>query len=742
MGVLKELHRRNVFRVGVAYVVTAWVLLQVADIIFEAISAPLWVMQGFLSLLALGFVPTMLFAWAFEVTPEGIKHQSEVDQADSITHVTGHKLDIMIIVMLVAIGAYVVIGPRDHPPAAPQELATNEVAGDPSLTGPGESAALPDDKSIAVLPFVNLSSDPEQEYFSDGISEELLNVLAQIPELRVAARTSSFQFKGDNRDISEIARLLKVNHVLEGSVRKAGTRLRITAQLIEAEGGYHLWSQTYDRELKDVFAIQDEISGAIGDALVAELELLGDQAGSSVPRVAETANTAAYEAYLKGRYLVNQRGNRAITEAERELQKAIRLDPDYAPAQAQLAIAIALLHNSPSSYGDLTTAQVNARAVPHIEAAMSLNPALAEVWGAKAMLASVNDDNEAALTYASRAVELNPVYIDALNWMNTSALLLGRYRDAQSSILRILEVDPLSIIGQLNYASNFLAETDPEEARQMAMQLAGQHKWAGYVALSNVAFSSGEIAESVEWLLRAFAEDPLDRFSNASMAATFGMLGLHAEGMRISDATRFSAQFGAGRFEEAVAQLREDTVVEPDSGYLQMALANALYFSGAFDEAAAIYQELLDEGDGSFLQGGGYSMQPTLRFAWLQRMLGKEEAYNQLLAMADADFAAKEGTRFADNVQRAVDGSMRAWLDGNRESAVDLMRKAIDMGGRSRNVGLEPLWGELADDAEFKAMIDAQMALIEIEGQKTLDMICNRNPIPDSWQPLTASCSQ
>jgi TolB-like protein len=206
-----------------------------------------------------------------------------------------------------------------------------------------EAAAAGRDKSIAVLPFVNLSSDPEQEYFSDGISEELLNVLAQIPSLRVAARTSSFQFKGDNRDIGEIAELLKVEHVLEGSVRKAGSRLRITAQLIEARNGYHLWSDTYDRELEDVFAIQDEISNAIADALRTQLGL-ADMASPAASRA--TANTSAYEAFLKGRALINQRGNAAITEAVEELERSIRLDPNYAPARAQLAIGIALLANT------------------------------------------------------------------------------------------------------------------------------------------------------------------------------------------------------------------------------------------------------------------------------------------------------------------------------------------------------------------------------------------------------------
>ncbi|EED30472.1 TPR repeat-containing protein [gamma proteobacterium NOR5-3] len=413
---------------GIAYTVVAWLLLQVADVVMENIGAPDWVMQALLFLLLLGLLPALIFAWVFELTPEGIKRESEIAEGVSVVHQTRRKLDTLIIVTLVVAVAYLFWEGRLREPStdAPTTAFEQGAGGEQKLTGMDalreqteiaarvKNSADADGKtSIAVLPFVNLSSDPEQEYFSDGISEELLNVLAQIPALRVAARTSSFQFKGDNRDIGEIADLLKVGHVLEGSVRKAGTRLRITAQLIEAEDGFHLWSETYDRELEDVFAIQDDISKAIADALTAELGL---KAELSPGASKATANTAAYEAFLKGRALVNQRGNQAITAGVRELERAVRLDPNYAPARAQLAIGITLLAASTGTYGDLTIDEVNERAGEQIAAAEKLDDDFAELWAARAILARVNFDPRSYLKYSEQALAIRPNYADALNW--------------------------------------------------------------------------------------------------------------------------------------------------------------------------------------------------------------------------------------------------------------------------------------------------------------------------------------
>jgi TolB-like protein len=257
---IEELQRRNVIRVGIAYLVAAWVLLQIADLVLENIGAPDWVMQTLMLVLALALPPVLLFAWAFELTPEGIKLEKDVVRGESITRRTGQKLNRATISLLLVV-VVLVIAERMMPEAESPEppAATAEVA----------------EKSIAVLAFQDLSPDGDQEYFAEGISEEILNVLAQIPDLKVAGRTSSFAFKGQKRDLREIGEVLEVAHILEGSVRTSGDRIRVTAQLVKTDDGFHLFSKNYDRELTDIFVVQDDIAREISTAL--RSAILGEQ---------------------------------------------------------------------------------------------------------------------------------------------------------------------------------------------------------------------------------------------------------------------------------------------------------------------------------------------------------------------------------------------------------------------------------------------------------------------------------
>jgi len=243
---LEELRRRNVFRVSVAYVIVTWLVIQVSETGSEPLGLPDWTEAFFIVLMLAGLPVVVLFAWVFELTPEGLKKTEEVDTEESVTNVTGKKLNYTIIVVLVMALGYFLWERQGLVEQAGQTTATQEQIAEVTET--------PAEASIAVLPFVNMSNDPDQEYFSDGISEELLNLLAKIPDLRVPARTSSFQVKGQSLDIGEVAKQLNVTHVREGSVRKADVRGRVTAQLIEADTGYHLWSDTYDRELDDIFS--------------------------------------------------------------------------------------------------------------------------------------------------------------------------------------------------------------------------------------------------------------------------------------------------------------------------------------------------------------------------------------------------------------------------------------------------------------------------------------------------------
>jgi len=271
MSLFGELKRRNVFRVALAYLIAAWLVLQVSQLVLEAIEAPAWVLKVFLLIFALGLPIALLFSWAYELTPEGVKRESEIDRSSSVTHQTGHKLNQITIVMVIALVVLVAAGQMNLIESGSPPI--EDVPADVSLA----------DKSIAVLAFEDLSPEGDQEYFADGLSEELLNVLARIPDLQVAGRTSSFAFKGQNRDLREIGEILNVAHILEGSVRKSGNQIRVTAQLINAKTGFHLYSETYDGSLTDVFAVQDEIAASISSALRTEL------IGTEVQQVTATA---------------------------------------------------------------------------------------------------------------------------------------------------------------------------------------------------------------------------------------------------------------------------------------------------------------------------------------------------------------------------------------------------------------------------------------------------------------------
>lgn len=312
-NLFSELKRRNVVRVGLAYVVLGWVALQVGDVLFDMFEAPPWVGKTLAGVLLLGFPFALIFAWAFEMTPEGVKRTEEVDRSDSITHSTGKKLNYVIIAALVVALGYFV-WERQH------------------LVAPDAADDAVADKSIAVLPFVNMSSDEEQEWFADGLTEEILNSLARTPDLLVASRTSSFQYKDRNEDISTIADELGVAHILEGSVRRGGDRLRVTAQLIRASDGFHLWSETFDREPKDVIEIQENVAVEIANALKTAM----DPEALRKMVSAGTASVGAYEAYLEALALEGQTGESGVVEgwdlALAAHTRAVEIDPGFALA--------------------------------------------------------------------------------------------------------------------------------------------------------------------------------------------------------------------------------------------------------------------------------------------------------------------------------------------------------------------------------------------------------------------------
>ncbi len=421
MSFIEELKRRNVIKVAIAYVIVAWLLLQVADVVLPTFESPVWVMQAFTFLLILSFPLALLFAWAFELTPEGVKREKDVDPAESIAHITGRKLDFVIIAVLVLAVVTLVV---DRYSSLPTSVSQPVV-----------------EKSIAVLPFVNMSDDANNEYFSDGISEEILNSLARVKDLKVAGRTSSFAFKGRNEDLRTIGEALGVSHILEGSVRKAGSQVRITAQLVKADDGYHLWSETYDRELTDIFAIQDEIAAEILDQLKAQL-LDNERQGL----VSQRTDSEVYDLYLLARQRLASRTPQSIESAAEILDRAIAKDPTYAPAYAQRGIAEMFLAND--SYGTIPRAEAYAQGKRYVDIALELNPHLAEAWAGLGLY-HVNQpvEFEQASIALEKALSINPNLIDASNWLQIALQDSGEPRAALQLLVEMTQRDPLYLPG-------------------------------------------------------------------------------------------------------------------------------------------------------------------------------------------------------------------------------------------------------------------------------------------------------
>jgi TolB-like protein len=424
MSFFQELKRRNVFRVGIAYAIASWVLLQVADLVLENIGAPDWVIQSLMLVVALGFIAALAIAWAYELTPDGIKRESEVDRSISIVNHTGQKLDRIVIGFLVI--AVLVLLYRQ----SGDEPAEMTVAEPPATKAvyPEVIATNVDRKSIAVLPFVNMSSDPEQEYFSDGITEEILNRLAKIPDLQVAARTSVFSFKGQNLDVREVAEMLGVGTMLEGSVRRDGEMVRITAQLIRASDGFHLWSESYDRKIESIFAVQDEISQQIAEALQVSLGIAGESESTA------TTNPEVFDLFLQGRALHRQRGAENLLNALDLFRSALDIDPEFAPAWAGLS--------------------------------HSLNVVTA--YASREEIDELGDVDNQSLQAAQKALELDPKLATALHAMANNHLARFQWSKAETYYEQALAMDPESTDIMEDYGHFLLYSWRTEEARQVA----------------------------------------------------------------------------------------------------------------------------------------------------------------------------------------------------------------------------------------------------------------------------------
>ena len=547
MSLFEELKRRNVFKVAILYVVAAWLTLQVADLLFEALELPAsWLRLG-LALLILGFPFAVIFSWVFEMTPEGLKREKDVDRTTSITTNTGRKINLLIAVLLtVAIG--VVVIDRLIPEApAPEHAAKDEPAPeepvDPGALAAEKFAPAPN-RSIAVLPFANMSGDEENEYFADGLSEEILNFLARVPDLQVTARTSSFQFKGMNMDVREMAEALNAAHVLEGSVRRSGDRARITAQLIRASDGYHLWSETYDRTLEDTFEVQTDIAESVTRAL----GVVMNEAKRQQMLAAGVRDVEAFIAFQKGRVLyidahTNQVDMGMMREAADWFGEAIRREPGFASAYFLRSDYFAHLTTSEgitdterktaySSYMsdlgsaseftpsaderalievDRTLASDNWGSLPErLEVALESRSCAEAVW---LEVAPPFGFAKQSLAYRLRMIECDPLNFYNYHAAVQAALWAGRSEEAFSLASRGAEMGPDNPFIEWDLVMSLMALGRFEEAKERAAGVTTWNRDALMAATSNALGDSAEaeryvkksLEESAPWLKRYLA---------------------------------------------------------------------------------------------------------------------------------------------------------------------------------------------------------------------------------------------
>ena len=737
MSIFRELKRRNVIKVAIAYAIVAWLSIEVTATTFPMLRLPDWTATFVTVLLMIGFPVALIFAWAFEITPEGIKREKDVDRSQSITHLTGRNIDYLIIAALVlalgffAFDKFVLDPSRDADLVqAAAEALTKQVA----EIGDAETAG----KSIAVLAFTDLSPQGDQEYFSDGISEELLNVLAKIPGLRVAARTSSFQFKGQNRDAIDIGQRLNVALVLEGSVRKAGVQIRITAQLIDASNGFHLWSETYDRELVNIFAVQDEISAAIVNALKEHLGLEVEAA----PRVIAAANTEAHEAYLRGRYLVVQRTRATLEGAVREFEKAIALDPDYALGHAELAIAILLLTRE--QYGALTITEAIARAAPHAQRAIALDPTLAEAHAAIGFVLWRQNNLEETETHFRQAIQINPNYSIVYNWMGL--LLgqnLGRYAEAFAAFETMLRLDPLSIPTTGNYVWALIDRNRLDEANRELEKLAAISPTRYAFVRSYRASLGGHWANAVLANLDALRIDPQHALAKLFLTWQFAAINLEKEALAISEAPLPFVLTVLGRTEDAVITAEARLAEEPISLTARRDLGLALAGTGDYARARPLLEEMWQRSGGRVTRFGLFQAGGAAALITIRRDAGEESEVGELVAaIRDNVRRYREAgiIRARPCCSADYEAGLAAYLAGERERGLALISEAVEDGffAWQREAYLQSLY----DDPGFAPIRVRQEARQARERDKFLAIVCTDNPYAAVWQPEEGTCER
>jgi len=674
MSFIEELKRRNVFRVGIAYGVAAWVLLQVVDLVLDNIEAPGWVMSVFMLFVGIGFVVSLIISWAYEITPEGIKREHEVDRSQSITGETGHKLD-RIIIGFLAVAVILLLADRFVRPPITAEIAEPEQV---SASGPVPEPA-DTIKSIAVLPFVNMSDDAANEYFSDGISEEILNALAKVKGLKVVGRTSAFAFKGRNEDLRLIGEALGVNHILEGSVRKAGNTVRVTAQLVQVSDGFHLWSDTYDRELTDIFAIQDEIANAILQELKAEL--IGDVSIAST-----RVDPVVYEKYLLAKQRMYTRTNLALEMAAELLKEATELDPGFAAAWAQRGIVTLLLRED--SYGNIPSEEAQRLSKQYLDSALDIDENSAEALAGLGLYYAAEPGGrsvkEPAIDYLKRALEINPSMIDASNWLQLAYANTGQDLDSLHILEDMVNRDPLYKPGVINLIGTYGGFGQIETAQRLLERVRPYIRDQGYIsgAEALILIMAGQFGEAYTKARVAYESDPTGSSSSLQLGLSMLGLGMDEELADFETALpflRLSSMIRLGRHEEGLRFARDWADRLGDPSLMINYFHNTRQPQALADFIDARWPEL--EVLESELTGfGGYGHGDMMMIAHAYKQTGNLAKFELAMRYTRAEHDRQRSDGFDSLYLHFAESSYWA-LAGDNDKSMNHMEIALDKGG-------------------------------------------------------------
>ena len=700
MGLVSELRRRNVFRMAVLYVVAAWLIMQVAEVVVSLANLPEWVGPTILVLLAIGFPIALIFSWFYELTPEGIALESDVETSESITHVTGRRMDFVVISLLCA--------------------AVILFAYDKWWVGP------PPEKSIAVLAFENMSADPQQEYFADGLSDTLIHVLAQVSGLKVTAKTSTFHFKGKNMNVEDIARELNVSNILEGSVQRDGGRVRVIAQLINAEDGTHLWSKSFDRDLEDLFAVQDEIAMDVVSAL--RVTLLDDEQNRLEQRYQPPIE--AYDQLIVGRHELSKRTAESLAAAERHFKRAIELDPDYALAYVDLAETYVMQVN----YSGLLFEDSLQRQQTLIDKALALDPLSGEAHAASALLRYYQQlktgdiDSSAIDDEFLKGIKLNPNYARARHQYSLQLSGQGRFEEALEQIRIAAELDPMSPIIQLTVSSPLWSTGRVEEALSVVRRNIERYPDFpnSYGAMALIQAQLGRLGEALWWTQEARKRNPENAYAWVSECLCFLNLGdlgsaedcvkqlgaAHPEKVPAL-AMRAELQQYRGERNAAIATLQPLAERVPGFRPFTRWLADLIAGEGDFERASRLmadtFPELLDDG----LELSADDMDAALVFAAILHANGETHRRDVLLMAVEEQIAKMH--RVHGIGYGILDVYVHA-MRGDRNRAIAGLREAIDMGWRvdwprPRNISWWSLRNDwklegLHQDPEFVEVVD------------------------------------